>query len=104
MRFDGVFFAVIISFLAAPLLAQAPAPLPPGASPLKTARDRVSYGIGRQIGADLKQNGTDLDVRLLVQGLTDALNGNPDLQTDEEFKLAVDALQKAMSERTITEG
>jgi FKBP-type peptidyl-prolyl cis-trans isomerase len=43
-------------------------------------------------------------MRLLMQGISDALANKPNLQTDEEFRAAMVALQTAMAEKNLTDG
>jgi FKBP-type peptidyl-prolyl cis-trans isomerase len=105
MRFNGVTF-VLAALLSAALLAQSPVPppvMPPAAGGvLKTVKDRVSYGIGRSVSGNFK--GLDVDLRLLMQGIADALTGKPDLQTDDEFQQAVKALQQETAAKMLADG
>lgn len=75
-------------------LAHAQQVPPAGAPVLKSNRDRVSYGIGRSIGNNLKRDGLDLDFRLLIQGIQESLAGVKASQTDEEFQAAAEAMEK----------
>jgi len=68
---------------------------------LNDGRDRVSYGIGRNIGESLKGDELDVDVALLARGIADALGGVESPQTDEEFKEALQEFQKAMSNKAL---
>jgi len=43
----------------------------------KTEMDKVSYLIGRQIAGDLKTQGIDINMDLLIRGLRDVLAGQP---------------------------
>lgn len=53
---------------------------------LKNQRDKVSYGIGMDIGNGLKSQSIDVDPDILSQGIKDALSGSKLLMTDEEFR------------------
>lgn len=53
---------------------------------LKNQRDKVSYGIGMDIGNGLKSQSIDVDPDILSQGIKDALSGGKLLMTDEEFR------------------
>lgn len=69
------------------------------ASVLKTQKDKVSYGIGMNIGSSLKRDGVDVDADLLVRGLKDGLSGGKTLLSDEEYRATMTALQKEMMEK-----
>ena len=65
---------------------------------LSTDETRVSYGIGRQLGGQLRDNpppGVSLDA--IVAGLTDAFSGQPSRVSEEEltasFKVIRDIMQ-----------
>jgi len=53
---------------------------------LKDQKHKVSYSIGVDIGRSLQRNGTDVDVKVLAQGMKDLLAGGPLLMADEEIK------------------
>lgn len=53
---------------------------------LKTQRDKVSYGIGMEIGNSLKSQSIDIDSDILARGLKDMLSGKEPLMTDQEFR------------------
>jgi len=64
--------AVLIAALglAAPLLGQ-------NAPDLKDPKQRLSYAIGTQMGGSMKDQGVDIDPKVLATGLADALAGKP---------------------------
>ncbi|HEY7528480.1 MAG TPA: FKBP-type peptidyl-prolyl cis-trans isomerase [Candidatus Deferrimicrobiaceae bacterium] len=66
---------------------------------LKTQKDKVSYGIGMNIGKNLQRDAVDVDADLLSRGLKDALSGGKTLMTEEEYKATMTALQKEMMEK-----
>jgi FKBP-type peptidyl-prolyl cis-trans isomerase len=72
--------------VAAPAVAEdAPA--------LKTQKEKVSYGLGMDLGTNLKKQEVEVDVDLLTQGLKDALAGGKTLMTQEDVRTALTALQ-----------
>jgi len=68
---------------------------------LKDDRERASYGIGRNIGDSLKNDDLDVDIKLLAKGIADALGGVKNPQSEEQFREAIAALQKAVSEKAV---
>lgn len=60
---------------------------------LKTQQDRVSYGIGRSIGDNIKGDGLEIDVKMLARGISDAIAGLESPQTMEEFEAAFLAMR-----------
>jgi len=64
--------------LVAPLLAQ-------NAPDLKDPKQRLSYAIGTQMGASMREQGVEVDPKVLAAGLADALEGKPGL-TEAEIK------------------
>jgi FKBP-type peptidyl-prolyl cis-trans isomerase FklB len=70
----------------------------PTASVLATAKQKVSYALGMDIGKDLAKQQVDLDVTTLLRGLRDAIQGNPSQLTDEQIKAALAELQNQASE------
>lgn len=67
------------------------------AQQLKTAKERVSYGFGLNMGRGMMRDGLlldDVDFNLLVAGLRDAMNDKPLAITEEEFR---DAFQAAIA-------
>jgi FKBP-type peptidyl-prolyl cis-trans isomerase len=69
------------------------------AAVLKTQKDKVSYGIGMNIGKSLKKDAVDVDVDLLVKGLKDNLSDGKTLLSEEEYRATLTALQKEMMEK-----
>lgn len=53
---------------------------------LKTQEEKLSYGMGVEIGQNFKQNGVKVDVDLLVKGLRDALSGLKLLMDQDELQ------------------
>jgi FKBP-type peptidyl-prolyl cis-trans isomerase FklB len=53
---------------------------------LKTQRDKVSYGIGMEIGNSLKSQSIDIDPDILARGVKDMLSWKEPLITDQELR------------------
>jgi len=52
---------------------------------LKNQRDKVSYGIGMDIGTGLKNQSIDVDPDILARGIKDVISGSKPLMTEEEL-------------------
>ena len=65
-------------------------------SDLKTIKDKASYGIGLNIGNNIKRDGLDLNLDLLAKGLRDAVGGKKPLLTDEQLREAMIAFQEVV--------
>ena len=76
---------------ALPALASAQA-----APALTTEKDRLSYAMGMDLGAQLKTRSVEIDPAVFGRGLADALAGGKTLLTEEEAKAVITELQKAM--------
>ncbi len=68
---------------------------------LKNPKQRASYSIGADIGANFKKQEIDVDAKALAAGLTDALAGKPAL-TEAEMREALDNLRKDLMARAET--
>ncbi len=74
---------------------------PPAASnqPPKTVKDQASYGIGFNIGQNLKEDELDVDAAMLARGLMDALSGAKPLLTEQEIAKALEEFQKIVEQQ-----
>ncbi len=54
---------------------------------LKSQNDKYSYVIGINIGSNLKQDGLELDLGVMMQGINDALNGSETLSRADQMAL-----------------
>ena len=77
-------------------LAQEEKGAPQPASPLKDQKQKVSYGIGLNIGRSMKTQAVDVDPDVLARGIKDALTGGKPLMTDQELQEAMLGLQKEL--------
>ncbi len=61
---------------------------------LKTEKEKIDYGIGVGMARNLKRQGVEVDVDLLIRGLRDALAGGAKLlMTEEELQKTMSAFQ-----------
>jgi FKBP-type peptidyl-prolyl cis-trans isomerase FklB len=73
-----------------------------GSRELKTQKDRVSYGIGLDIGRSFKSQNLasgDIDLDKLRSGITDALSGAKPALSDSEMQSTMMEFQKVMMAR-----
>ena len=70
-------------------------------SVLKTQRDKVSYGIGMEIGNSLKSQSIDIDPDILARGVKDILSGKEPLITDQEFRETMTNFKNEMMAKQI---
>lgn len=68
---------------------------------LKSQRDKVSYGIGMDIGNGLKSQSIDIDPDILSQGIKDVMSGGQTLMTDEQFREVMTNLRNEMMAKQI---
>jgi len=66
---------------------------------LETHKQKVSYSIGINVGADFRQQELDLDLDALVRGLKDGFLDRERLLTEEERQDVMAALQKELMEK-----
>ncbi len=72
------------------------------AQALTTEKDKVSYAIGMNMGQSLKQIpdlGKEIDLTVLMKGLTAAANGTPTLLTQEAAGTTLQAFSAKMTEK-----
>jgi FKBP-type peptidyl-prolyl cis-trans isomerase FklB len=99
-------FLIIISasLIAFPLFGQEKSPQ------LKDQKDKVSYGIGMQIGFNLARQKVDINPDILAAGIKDSLAGKPQLTPDQvkevmaQFEKDMEQKQKQLGEKNKTEG
>lgn len=66
---------------------------------LKTAREKLSYSIGLQLGTSLKEIKEDIDFSVAVQGIEDSFNDKKLLLTQEEIMKELTAFSKKMQKK-----
>ena len=74
-------------------------PSPAANSPLKTEKEKVSYAIGMNIGANFKRQGIDVDPALFMQGIKDATSGGKMLLTEDEERAVLTQYQGELRAR-----
>jgi FKBP-type peptidyl-prolyl cis-trans isomerase FklB len=60
---------------------------------LTTEKDKQSYAIGLNVGKSLHRDDIDVDPKIVLQGLQDAMAGGPVLLTDDQIKTVMTDLQ-----------
>ena len=63
------------------------------ATPLKTPQEKLSYGIGADLGRNLKRLGIDVNPELIRKGIADGLSDGKLQMSDEEIGAALQGLQ-----------
>jgi FKBP-type peptidyl-prolyl cis-trans isomerase FklB len=61
---------------------------------MKTQAEKISYGIGLDVGTRIKQQEINIDMRLFDKGVTDAISGTKPLLTKDELNKVFAAMQK----------
>ena len=95
---------VSASLLALPLFGQDKSPQ------LKDQKDKVSYGIGMNIGFNLSRQKVDINPDILAAGIKDSIAGKPQLTQDQvkdvmaQFEKDMEQKQKQAGEKNKTEG
>jgi len=56
---------------------------------LKTPMERTSYGLGVDMGKNLKRQGAEMDPDIVLRGMKDAMKGDKLLLTDEELMITM---------------
>ncbi len=88
--------ALSIGLLFGTALAQDEKGASPPSPALKDLKQKVSYGIGLNIGRSMKAQTVDVDAELLARGIKDALAGGKPLLTDQELQETMLALKQEM--------
>ncbi len=73
--------------------AKTPAPAAPGATELKSLKEKASYAMGLNMGNWIKSNGFEFDVKLLTRGLQDAVDNAKPLLSPQEAESAMKEFQ-----------
>ena len=89
-------------------LAQQPgqpaAPAAPGGQvELKTFEQKLSYGLGLNVGRSLKEDGMSPDPALVARGIRDALTGAQPMLSDEELEAVFGQVQQQMQAKAAAE-
>jgi hypothetical protein len=82
----------VILLLASPLSAAEPAAL-------KTEADKVNYAIGVSMINDVKQQGGEVNLDIVIKGMMDGLTGENLLMTEDELRRILAARQSELAEK-----
>jgi len=74
----------------------------PGGSQLKDQKQKVSYGIGYNLGQNLMRDNLDLDPQMLVKGIMDAMKKQKPQMTEEEIRSTLLAFQQQLRDEQQT--
>jgi FKBP-type peptidyl-prolyl cis-trans isomerase FklB len=66
---------------------------------LETAKDKQSYAIGLNVGKSLHRDDIDVDPKILLQGLQDAMSNGKVLLTDDQIKTVMTDLQTQVRQK-----
>lgn len=66
---------------------------------LKDLKDKVSYSVGLNVGANFKKQGQELNPDALLAGVKDALSGKTPALTENELKETMEAWSKQMEDK-----
>jgi FKBP-type peptidyl-prolyl cis-trans isomerase FklB len=66
---------------------------------LTTEKDKQSYAIGLNVGKSLHRDDIDVDPKIVLQGLKDAMAGGAVLLTDEQIKTVMTDLQNQVRQK-----
>lgn len=92
-----LFITVASSFTAVALAQDKPVDL-------KDNKDKASYSIGLQIGANVKHQGIELNNDALTAGLKDGMSGAKPRLSEQEIREAMMGLQKDMEQKQQASG
>jgi FKBP-type peptidyl-prolyl cis-trans isomerase FklB len=90
----------------APAAQGAPAPktadaAAPDSSAFKSQKEKLSYGLGMNLGNALRKQSVEVDLDLIVQGLKDAHSGSKTLMTEQEVRAALTETQSELRQKQI---
>jgi FKBP-type peptidyl-prolyl cis-trans isomerase FklB len=76
---------------------------PTQTSPFKTQKERLSYSIGLNVGANLKAQGIEVNPQLIAQAISDVFSGKKPLMTDTEVQETLTSLQNDMKAKAMSQ-
>jgi hypothetical protein len=68
---------------------------------LKIRKDKVNYAIGVNMVNNIKHQGIDIDLDLVIQGMKDAHSGGKLLLTDDELRKSISQYYDAMRQKQL---
>jgi len=70
-------------------------------SPFQNQQDKVSYAMGLQMGINLRQQGVEMNVAMLVKGLQDAMSGSAPLLTEDDLHTTLTQFQSHLRQQQV---
>jgi FKBP-type peptidyl-prolyl cis-trans isomerase len=68
---------------------------------LKTEKDKVSYSLGADMGRNLKRNGVEVDVDLIIKGLKDGLSSQKLLISERDLRRILSDFQAELRRKRV---
>lgn len=68
---------------------------------LNTDKDKLSYSIGASVGKNLKVEGSDIDLNVLIEGLRTSFSGGKSLLSEPEIRKVMNDYQTQLRQRAI---
>jgi FKBP-type peptidyl-prolyl cis-trans isomerase FklB len=72
-----------------------------GAPELKSDKDKLSYSIGASIGKNLKSEGVDVDLDVLIEGIKGSLAGDKSLMAEKDIRQVMNDYQTQARQRAV---
>ena len=69
-----------------------------------TQQEKISYIIGRDMAANLKKQGIDIEAEAFFKGLKEVIAGQPSSLSQQEIQMAMMALQQEMQQKQGAKG
>jgi FKBP-type peptidyl-prolyl cis-trans isomerase len=65
---------------------------PTAANGFQNKRDALSYAVGVKTARNLRKEGTDVNIEMVLKGMSDALNGDRTLMSEKDMRSAINSL------------
>lgn len=101
MKNSIMILAVVL--LAAPMIAQQKVETPQERPALKTLNDQQSYSIGVELLRNLKRQGFDFDMNVVIMGMKDAFAGGKLAMTDQEMLEVLNIAASRLREHKVSD-
>jgi FKBP-type peptidyl-prolyl cis-trans isomerase FklB len=66
---------------------------------ISTKKQKISYGIGREMGRNIRQQGADVDLNALLKGMKDGVSNAKPAIAEEEIQTLLEAYGREMMEK-----
>jgi FKBP-type peptidyl-prolyl cis-trans isomerase FklB len=70
-----------------------------GGTELKSEKDKLSYSIGASVGKNLKSEGVDVDLDVLIEGIKSSLAGEKGLMAEKDIRQVMNDYQTQARQR-----